>query len=179
MKLAKITLSVALFGALTLGMANDLNIDAQIEQIKNASAEERVELMNEFKQQLSTMNQEDRTEAIEHLQETMQGHRDDHSDDQHNQHDKAEMEHGEFGEQTREHAHSAQELSEQMGEMTRERAHEMEQEQQHKEMENENHMQNMNQRQAGDQYDHEYGEHSNIQEHINQNGGDFQNFIDD
>ena len=79
MKFAKITLSVALLGALTLGMAEDtastettVSIDAQIEAIQAAPAQERVQLMNQFKQRLATMNEEQRTEAIAQLQEKMQ-----------------------------------------------------------------------------------------------------------
>jgi len=79
MKFAKITLSVALLGALTLGMADDTattdttsTIDAQIEAIQTAPAQERVQLMNEFKQKLMTMNQEERMAAITQMQEKMQ-----------------------------------------------------------------------------------------------------------
>ncbi|WP_297442229.1 hypothetical protein [Sulfurimonas sp.] len=71
MKLTTILLTTALMGAFTLTMAEDTtttSIDAQIQQIKNASPDERVELMNEFKQRVMTMNQEDRQAAIKEMQ---------------------------------------------------------------------------------------------------------------
>ncbi|WP_297485555.1 hypothetical protein [Sulfurimonas sp.] len=83
MNFAKITLSVALLGALTLGMADDTatqssntnsGIDAQITKIQNAPAQERVQLMNQFKEQLANMNVQERTDAIAQMQEKMQGH---------------------------------------------------------------------------------------------------------
>ena len=68
------TLSAAtlmLLGTLTLGMAEDvtteLTVDQQITAIKNAPAEERVRLMNQFKVRLSTMNEEQREAAITQL----------------------------------------------------------------------------------------------------------------
>jgi len=87
MKLTKITLSLALLGALTLGMAAEDNnsttteaqpsvkasIDAQIANIKSASAAERVKLMNQFKEKLATMNLEDRTAAISAMQTKING----------------------------------------------------------------------------------------------------------
>ena len=74
--IVKITLSVALFGVLTLGIAEDnssssINIDTQIEKIQNSSPSERVKLMNQFKQELSQMNQLDRQAAIEKMQSSM------------------------------------------------------------------------------------------------------------
>jgi len=81
MKFAKITLSVALLGALTLGMAEDtatvetttsVSVDTQIAEIQAAPAQERVRLMNQFKQRLAAMNEEQRAEAIAQLQEKMQ-----------------------------------------------------------------------------------------------------------
>ncbi|BDY12598.1 hypothetical protein [Hydrogenimonas cancrithermarum] len=47
------------------------DVDAQIERIQNANPEERRELMNQFKEQLATMNQEERMEAISLLREKM------------------------------------------------------------------------------------------------------------
>ena len=68
------TLSAAtlmLLGTLTLGMAEDmtteLTVDQQITAIKNAPAQERVKLMNQFKVRLSTMNEEQREAAITQL----------------------------------------------------------------------------------------------------------------
>lgn len=63
----KITMTLALLGALTMGLAED-SIDVQIESIQTAPAQERVHLINEFKKQLATMNNEDRSQAIEKLQ---------------------------------------------------------------------------------------------------------------
>ncbi len=68
----KITTILALVGTLTLGLAADATIDAQIERIQNAPAKERVKLMNEFKQHLMTMNQEQRQEAVAKMQAEMQ-----------------------------------------------------------------------------------------------------------
>ncbi len=42
--------TLALLGLLTLAMGQDVSVDQQIENIKNASAQDRVKLMNEFKQ---------------------------------------------------------------------------------------------------------------------------------
>jgi len=84
MNFAKITLSVALLGALTLGMADDAStnttdstststsVDTQIEAIQTAPAQERVQLMNEFKQRLMNMNDAQRSAALTKLQENMQ-----------------------------------------------------------------------------------------------------------
>ncbi len=68
----KITTILALVGTLTLGLAADATIDAQIEEIQNAPAQERVRLMNQFKKQLSAMNKEERGEAIAKMQSKMQ-----------------------------------------------------------------------------------------------------------
>ncbi len=71
MKLTTILLTTALMGAFTLTMAEDTttsSVDTQIQQIQNASPSERVELMNEFKQRVMTMNQEDRQAAIKEMQ---------------------------------------------------------------------------------------------------------------
>jgi len=79
MKVTKIVLSAALIGAFTLGMADDTaqtdtttTVDTQIEAIQAAPAQERVQLMNEFKQKLMQMNQEDRMAAIQEMQSKMQ-----------------------------------------------------------------------------------------------------------
>ncbi len=68
----KMTTTLLLAGTLTMALAADATIDAQIEKIQNAPAQERVQLMNEFKQQLMTMNQEQRQEAVAKMQEKMQ-----------------------------------------------------------------------------------------------------------
>ncbi len=68
------TLSAAtlmLLGTLTLGMAEDtttgMTVDEQITAIKNAPAQERVRLMNQFKVRLATMNEAEREAAITQL----------------------------------------------------------------------------------------------------------------
>ena len=68
----KITTTLVLLGTLTLGLAVDATIDAQIEEIQNAPATEKVKLMNEFKLQLSTMNKEQRQETVAKMQAEMQ-----------------------------------------------------------------------------------------------------------
>ena len=65
--ITKIAVSILMVG--TVLLANE-NIDTQIQKIQNAQGEQRVELMNEFKKQLQTMNQEDRAEAIAGLRGT-------------------------------------------------------------------------------------------------------------
>ena len=79
MKFVKITLSVALLGLLSIASAEDtatvdttVSVDAQIEAIQSAPAQERVQLMNQFKQRLMQMNQEDRMAAIQEMQSKMQ-----------------------------------------------------------------------------------------------------------
>lgn len=64
----KVTITLASLGILTFSVADDISIDAEIEAIKNAPLQERVRLMNQFKQKLSQLNQEERSEAIEKLQ---------------------------------------------------------------------------------------------------------------
>lgn len=62
---------MALLGSATLALAEP-SIDAQISAIKEAPAQERVEMMNQFKQRLSTMNEQERSEAITALRTQMQ-----------------------------------------------------------------------------------------------------------
>jgi len=64
----KIILSLLLFSALV----NAADIDQTIEQIQLAEGTEKVQLMNEFKQELMSMNMEEREAAIEKLKLTMQ-----------------------------------------------------------------------------------------------------------
>jgi len=47
------------------------DIDAQMEQIRQASPAERVKMMNELKRQIAKMNQNDRTAAINTLRASM------------------------------------------------------------------------------------------------------------
>jgi len=68
----RITTTLVLLGTLTLGLATDATIDAQIERIQNAPAAEKVKLMNKFKQRLMSMNQEQRQEAVAKMQAEMQ-----------------------------------------------------------------------------------------------------------
>jgi len=78
MKLTNIALSLALIGTMSLGMADDAttttttSVDAQIAAIQAAPAQERVQLMNQFKQRLMNMNETQRSEAIAQLQTAMQ-----------------------------------------------------------------------------------------------------------
>ncbi len=147
MKLTKITLSIALLGALTFGMADETTqtntneqtqpttqqtIDAKIAKIQNASAQERVQLMNEFKQQLAKMNQQDRMEAISQMQEKM------HATMQENMQNGQEEAHSHYNE-----------------------AKEMMQEKQAQAMDHMNQAQQMNQAQAGNQMEH-------MMEHVQQ-----------
>jgi hypothetical protein len=71
MKTLNIVLSAALLGTLTLGIS--ATVDEQIAAIQNATPEERVELVNEFKTTLSTLTKEERMEATAKLRESMQG----------------------------------------------------------------------------------------------------------
>jgi hypothetical protein len=73
--MTKSLITLALLGSLTLTLA-DASIDVQITAIQNAPAQERVELMNQFKQQLATMNAEDRSAAISAMQTKMQARQD-------------------------------------------------------------------------------------------------------
>ena len=68
----RITTTLVLLGTLTLGLAVDATIDAQIAKIQNASATEKVQLMNELKMQLTTMSKEQRQEAIATMQAKLQ-----------------------------------------------------------------------------------------------------------
>lgn len=84
MKLVTITLSVALLGLLSIASAEatttvdvTVDVDTQIEAIQSAPAQERVQLMNQFKQRLMQMNEEDRMAAIQEMQSKMQAHADD------------------------------------------------------------------------------------------------------
>ena len=147
MNFTKITLSIALLGVLTLGMADDAttntagstsastsaststSVDTQIQAIQTAPAQERVQLMNEFKQKLMNMNDAQRSAAIEKLQEKMQAIQT-------------------FSQTTQEKAHDASNMRSQMGAMTATRAKGL-QMQVSNQM---NHMQTMTQQQAGNQF---------------------------
>ena len=96
-----------------------LSIDAQIEAIKKAPPQKRVEMMNALKQRLATMNQEQRMKAIQQMRQKMQNKS--HTKLPRKYHDKM---------------------------------HKMAQEQQVHEHNQMSQMQNMSQKQAGDQYMH-------------------------
>jgi len=70
MKTLRLIATLMLFGSLTLGMA-EATIDEQISAIQSATPEERVTLVNEFKETLSALSTEERTEAITQLRSTM------------------------------------------------------------------------------------------------------------
>ena len=71
MKILKLSATLALLGSLTLGMA-ETAVDARIAAINSATGTERVQLVNEFKELLSTLSTEDRAEAIDQLKTTVQ-----------------------------------------------------------------------------------------------------------
>ena len=137
MKATKIILSLAVMGTLTLGFAaTDVTIDAQIEAIQSAPAGERVELMNEFKTQLSNMNEEDRSAAITQMREKMQAQMQERGES-------GEMNHEQMQEHRAEMQERGAQMQEHASEMQMEHGNEM------------NRMQNMNQQQAGNQLGHE------------------------
>jgi len=62
-----------LFISITCLTANDTpSIDQQITAMQQASPQERVKLMNQFKQYLTSMNAEERSKSITKLREKMQ-----------------------------------------------------------------------------------------------------------
>jgi len=61
---------MGLFTALSAG--EQPSIDQQIASMHKATPQERVKLMNQFKQQLATMNAEERAKSITQLREQMQ-----------------------------------------------------------------------------------------------------------
>jgi len=66
----------------TLLLANNsVDIDSYIAQIKKASPERRVKLMNEFKQKVAQMNKEERLKSIQQIQAKMKAnsHQVDHN----------------------------------------------------------------------------------------------------
>ena len=66
---------VILVGIVVSSLVADITIDAQIEKIQKAPAKERVKLMNQFKQRLVVMNQEQRKKAIEKMRIKIQSKR--------------------------------------------------------------------------------------------------------
>jgi len=59
-----------LLGTLTQVGANE-TVDAQISAIQNADGDQRRELMNAFKRELSQMNEQERSEAIAKMREQL------------------------------------------------------------------------------------------------------------
>ncbi|QOP44797.1 hypothetical protein [Sulfurimonas paralvinellae] len=118
----------------TTSTSTSTSVDSQIAAIQAAPAGERVQMMNEFKQRLANMNQEDRMAAIAAMQEKMQG--------------KASA----FGSTTREQAQGAKDQGAAMGQETSARAQEMAQEKQMQANEQMSQMQNMNQMRTGNQF---------------------------
>ena len=65
-----------IMGGCSMAMAQNqtpIGIDEQIQQIESAPPSERYQLMNRFKMQLATMNQQERMHAIEALRSRLQG----------------------------------------------------------------------------------------------------------
>jgi hypothetical protein len=154
----RVTFLLTVLGALSLGMAEDItttstiqNIDTQIEEIQNAPSDERVELMNQFKQRLMNMNEQERSEAIAQMQAKMQEHMSNGM-----QKEEATMNNGMT------HAQDATAH----GEMMQEHVKDM-QMQEHEGM---SQYQNMNQQQQyGDNIEHNMNNGSSVVEHMNNN----------
>ena len=70
MKTQAIILVLLLLTSLNLSLSA-ASVDEQISAIVNAAPEDRVTLVNEFKETLSTMNDDDRATAIAQMQSTM------------------------------------------------------------------------------------------------------------
>ena len=82
MKYKNITLWVLITVALTSLLADEsISIDQQIAAMQKATPQERVKLMNQFKQQLATMNAQERAQSITQLQKQMKA-----QNNQNNQH---------------------------------------------------------------------------------------------
>ena len=139
MKTLSLFATIAIAGALTVATANEQvqvpqTVDAQIAAIQQADPQERVELMNRFKEQLMQLNEEQRAEAIAKMQAQMQRHQ---------------------GEQGSMHSAEAMQHKDRM----RQNAQEHMQEMQMHANEETHSMQHMNQQQMGSQFGHEM-EHS-------------------
>jgi len=61
-----------LMGSAALYANEQLSVDQQITAMQQATPKERVKLMNQFKQQLATMNAEERAKSISQLRAQMQ-----------------------------------------------------------------------------------------------------------
>lgn len=71
-----------LMGSAALCANEQISVDQQITAMQKATPQERVKLMNQFKQQLATMNAQERAKSISQLREKMQEHSD-HAADMH------------------------------------------------------------------------------------------------
>ena len=71
-----------LMGSAVLCANEQISVDQQITAMQQATPQERVKLMNQFKQQLATMNAQERAKSISQLREKMQAHSD-HTADTH------------------------------------------------------------------------------------------------
>ena len=79
MNIKNIIVASMLIGSQVVGFAaTDISIDEQIAQIQNSSQENRHTLMNELKQRIIAMNENDRQDAMSKIQEfrknNMQNH---------------------------------------------------------------------------------------------------------
>jgi len=85
MKAVKILLCLVLVSISVFADASSshLSVDAQIAQIQSAPPQKRVELMNQFKLRLSTMNAQERSSAIAQMQRKNSSHTTHSSSNQH------------------------------------------------------------------------------------------------
>lgn len=61
-------------GGAILFANEQISVDQQIAAMQQATPQERVKLMNQFKQHLATMNTQERAKSISELREKMQAH---------------------------------------------------------------------------------------------------------
>ena len=163
--MTKLALSLIATGALTLAMAAStaqtsssantqnnqtqvqtqasasVDITTQIEKIQNADAKQRVELMNQLKEQVAAMSPDQRREAMQQLHVQMRSE----AGNEHAQDQKMLQKVEEMLEKTQERKEQMQEHAQEM------------QQNAHMEMERNEHM---NQREAGEQY------RENMQGHV-------------
>ena len=149
--MTKLTITMAVLGTLTFGMAAQttaqvnqsgnnaqVSVKAQIEAIQNAPQQERVQLMNQLKERLSTMSPQERQEVMQELHLQMRAENgNEHADDQ----------------------EAMQRVRTMRQEQTRQQEHERDHAQEMQEHANEamQRQQELSQREAGEQYRHEHG----------------------
>ena len=63
---------IMIFWSMTTLLYAQSTIDAQLQAIHNAPASQRVEMMNQFKQRLAQMNEQERAEVITQMRSQMQ-----------------------------------------------------------------------------------------------------------